>query len=620
MSSYTKNKLEYLKGTKQLIREAIEEKGQTVTDGDSFRSYVDKIANIKTGVDVSGVTATAPHVLEGDVFVDADGNPVNGTMKNNGAVLKKLRYIGYDKKHTYTIPEGYHDGTGIVEVECDSEQIVYPSKYRQRLYGTPIRDNDWNLTGYNFLGHVVIDPIPDQYQDVTPVTATAEDVRAGKVFVDAQGNAVEGALSGTIADVSGVTATAADVRQGKVIVDAQGNEVVGTLVVEQKAPDVIWVGKDSVSNAQVGTGVVRYVTFMNDDGTAVYGQKSVLVGTDCIEPVAGGYMDAPTKESTAEHTFTFSGGWATEPNGGKDSNALKNVTEDRTVYANFIAAVRYYTVTYYDSDGTTVLKTESLAYGATPSYKPTSANYMFAGWVPEAATVAGDASYTATWKAKPAFATASWADIKAAADAGEASAAFKVGDTKTVILTFADGTKENVTWRIVDIRDQFVYSPSLIPQTQDAKLAIMADHAIARYGTVRAHNKMSYNGFNNTELSNTLNGEFYNALPAELQGVIYQTNNCKLGKVFIPHSAELNLESGGVYDFGTFEYFKTDTTNRVIRKLGAEGSATAYWTRTFKNSGSSTRMKTVTATGLLSGTKESNGGTGNFSVVPMFLI
>lgn len=390
------------------------------------------------------------------------------------------------------------------------------------------------------------------------------------------------------------------------------------LAPENIAKDVMVAG--ILGTHEGGSEDLRYVTFMNDDGTVEYGKKAVAVGDDCADPISRGIFSTPTKESTAQYNYTFSGGWATEPGGGINADALKNVTEDRTVYANFIAAVRYYTITYLDSDGTTVLKTESLAYGATPSYKPTSADYTFVGWVPEAATVTGNASYTATWKAKPAFATASWADIKATADAGEASAAFKVGDTKTVILTFADGTKENVTWRIVDIRDQFVYCPSLSPIKQDAKLAIMADHAIARYGTVRAHDKMSYTGFINTELSNTLNGEFYNALPAELQEVIYQTNNCDLGKVFIPHSAELNLESGGVYDFGTFEYFKTDTTNRVVRKLGAEGSATTYWTRTFKNSGSSTRMKTVTATGLLSSTKESNGGNGNFSVVPMFLI
>ena len=391
--------------------------------------FPEKISEIETGADVSGVTATAEDVLNGKKFVDARGNVIDGTMPNLGSKIiwwrtrpiRNPEAINQGGIAILEIEEGYHDGTSGIQLTFE-----YPKRY------TPTKERKMFSSSYStgmFLGDIDIDPIPDQYQDVTPVTATAEDVRAGKVFVDAEGNAVEGALSGTIADVSGVTATAADVRQGKVIVDAQGNEVVGTLEVQQKAPDVIWVGKDSVSNAQVGTGVVRYVTFMNDDGTAVYGQKSVLVGTDCIEPVAGGYMDAPTKESTAEHTFTFSGGWATEPNGGKDSNALKNVTEDRTVYANFIAAVRYYTVRFYDDNGTTVLTTQSIAYGAKPSYTPTKTGYKFTGWVPEITEVTGEQSYTATWAAVEKLADYTWAQL-AAMSAEEAREKFSVGDSK----------------------------------------------------------------------------------------------------------------------------------------------------------------------------------------------
>lgn len=265
--------------------------------------FPEKISEIETGVDVSGVTATAPHVLEGDVFVDADGNPVNGTMKNNGAVLKKLRYSGYDEKYTYTIPEGYHDGTGIVEVECDSEQIVYPSKYRQRLYGTPIRDNDWNLTGYKFLGHVVIDPIPDKYQDVTPVTATAEDVRAGKVFVDAEGNAVEGALSGTIADVSGVTATAANVLEGKTIVDADGNEVEGSIpVVETSEVEL---------SVQTPSGAIPVGYYANGVALSVAAKRAAVTPTKETQNLADSFYDSITVDPIPEEYQNVSGVTAT---------------------------------------------------------------------------------------------------------------------------------------------------------------------------------------------------------------------------------------------------------------------------------------------------------------------
>jgi hypothetical protein len=165
--------------------------------------------------------------------------------------------------------------------------------------------------------------------------------------------------------------------------------------------NMVWVSTTThgsvVANGCVSNGIIRYVTFMNHDGTVEYGRKSVISGEDCADPVASGLMDTPTKENDAQYSYTFDG-WATVANGGKDSNALKNVTEDRIVYANFISAVRYYTITYYDSDGVTVLKTESLAYGATPDYEPKKDGFVLGGWSPAISTVTGNASYTAQWR------------------------------------------------------------------------------------------------------------------------------------------------------------------------------------------------------------------------------
>ena len=178
---------------------------------------------------------------------------------------------------------------------------------------------------------------------------------------------------------------------------------------------------------------VRYVTFMNDDGTVELGKKAVATGDDCADPIARGVFSTPAKESTAQYTYTFYG-WATTPNGAADSNSLKAVEEDRTVYANFVSAVRYYTITYYDSDGTTVLKTESLAYGATPSYTPTKEGSSFEKWNPDPYKVNGDASYTAQWKEKVTFSGGSWSDIARICEAGDAKKYFAVGDKKTITV------------------------------------------------------------------------------------------------------------------------------------------------------------------------------------------
>lgn len=53
--------------------------------------------------------ATAADVLTGKTFSGAVGSGVSGTMPNNGAVTKALT-MG----ESYTIPEGYHNGSGTV--------------------------------------------------------------------------------------------------------------------------------------------------------------------------------------------------------------------------------------------------------------------------------------------------------------------------------------------------------------------------------------------------------------------------------------------------------------------------------------------------------------------------
>lgn len=143
-----------------------------------------------------------------------------------------------------------------------------------------------------------------------------------------------------------------------------------------------------------GSADVRYVTFMNGN-TELY-RKPVAVGDDCVDVYHKGLIEKPTKESTAQYNYVFYG-WGASDGGAADGNILKNITEDKTVYAVFTAVVRTYTITYYDEDGTTVLKTEQVAYGSVPSYAPTKSGYAFESWTPTPVAVTGNASYTAVW-------------------------------------------------------------------------------------------------------------------------------------------------------------------------------------------------------------------------------
>ena len=112
---------------------------------------------------------------------------------------------------------------------------------------------------------------------------------------------------------------------------------------------------------------VYYVTFMNGD--QVLYVRPVVRGEDCTDVVNSKIISTPTKDSDVQYNYTFYG-WGASDGGGSDSNILKNITEDKTVYAIYTKTLQKYTITYLDDDGTTVLYSKDYTYGSDPSYIP----------------------------------------------------------------------------------------------------------------------------------------------------------------------------------------------------------------------------------------------------------
>lgn len=71
--------------------------------------------------DVSGVTATAAGVLDGNYFVDKTGALVEGTMVSKGAVSGSIDGLTVT---SYTVPAGYHNGSGKVSLTSDIETAL----------------------------------------------------------------------------------------------------------------------------------------------------------------------------------------------------------------------------------------------------------------------------------------------------------------------------------------------------------------------------------------------------------------------------------------------------------------------------------------------------------------
>lgn len=153
--------------------------------------------------DVSSVTATAADVLANKILVNASGETVAGTMANNGAVSKTLDTTTGNQ--SYTVPKGYHSGTGTVKVVLE-EKSATPTKSAQTV--TP--------TSGKVLSKVTVAAIPSEYITTADATATAAQILADKTAYVA-GEKVTGTMAnnGAIsATIDGLTTTSYTVAAG----------------------------------------------------------------------------------------------------------------------------------------------------------------------------------------------------------------------------------------------------------------------------------------------------------------------------------------------------------------------------------------------------------------------
>lgn len=108
-------------------------------------------------------------------------------LVNQGAVS-----VTVQEGDTYTIPKGYHNGSGTVSGVAGGGNYSLQSKS-----ATPTKKQQ-SITpdsGYYGLSDVTVAAIPDAYQDVTSVTAAAGDVLTGKVYVTSGGVVTTGTMA-----------------------------------------------------------------------------------------------------------------------------------------------------------------------------------------------------------------------------------------------------------------------------------------------------------------------------------------------------------------------------------------------------------------------------------------
>ena len=151
--------------------------------------------------DVSSVNAAAGDVLTGKIYVTADGTVTTGTMPNNGAVNRTLDVTTI----SYTIPKGYHSGTGKVQIVLETKTVT-PTKSVQDI--TPAAGK--------VLSKVTVAAIPDNYIDTSDADAVAANILADKTAY-VKGAKVEGTMpnNGTTGgSIDGLTTTSYTIPSG----------------------------------------------------------------------------------------------------------------------------------------------------------------------------------------------------------------------------------------------------------------------------------------------------------------------------------------------------------------------------------------------------------------------
>ena len=100
-------------------------------------------------------TAVAAEILTGKTAYNK-GAKVTGTMKNNGAVSGKIS----TKAGKYTVPQGYHDGSGTVQIDATEQAKIIADNIRDGVTILGVTGTMSGTEGAN-----------PQAKEVTPTTA-----------------------------------------------------------------------------------------------------------------------------------------------------------------------------------------------------------------------------------------------------------------------------------------------------------------------------------------------------------------------------------------------------------------------------------------------------------------
>lgn len=241
--------------------------------------------------------------------IEVLASKIGGTDGSGGIPVYDTISASVKEGETYTIHQGYHMGGTVAGVSGGGNynlqtKSVTPSKSSQT-----VSSDD----GYYGLSSVTVNAIPAAYQDVTSVTATADDVLSTKIIVESDGSITAGTMvnNGAVSKTLTTSSTSYTVPKGyhsglgKVNINVQS---------KTQSP-----GAEDVTVSPDANYLLSSVTISGDTNLKA---SNIITGTS-IFGVAGTYTKTGAGETAVNAATMLTGrvGWA---NGTKISGSMAN--------------------------------------------------------------------------------------------------------------------------------------------------------------------------------------------------------------------------------------------------------------------------------------------------------
>ena len=278
------------------------EAGGSYTIPQGYHSGTGTVSSEGTALPMLDNPGTAADLLAGKELIDGEGEKVTGSMANNGAVNETL-----NAGDSYTIPAGYHNGSGSVAAASLSSQTPGTADSGDIVSGQTAWVNGEQITGTLEPGYqtgdatATVGDILDgetAYVATGKVTATmpnnnavTETLDAGAAYTIPAGyhNGQGTVTANSLANQTTGTATAEAIMQGETAW-VNGQQITGTATPGTDTSDATATADQILSpyTAYVASGKVTGTIPTNTDDAVTINGEQVSVG-------AGYYANAVSK-------------------------------------------------------------------------------------------------------------------------------------------------------------------------------------------------------------------------------------------------------------------------------------------------------------------------------------